>query len=579
MPGPIGVSFGGAQIIRPGVSVRVDASAMVPSQIPSGKTILAAGTSDGGDPSKVYEFSSYADAASVLRAGDALALLARMFAPSPDQSGAGLVRFQRVGSPVAASLTAAGVVFTAEDFGRHTNGISIQISVNAGNAAAWDVVVRKRADGYARTYTVGLGLSVTSTATTPKIVFDHVNREAKLYENAASVATFPYPTDLVTIAQLSAWINGRTGWTSTVAGDPSMPVSYMDNPLLAAAPAITASATNIPASQGALVWLLNTRDAQVNAALQTPGTYAALSVQAETALAGGAGTSLDVVTSTDWQKVLTNFESVDGQYLFLATTDPTVQALGNQHAVTVSTLSRKRWRVFVAGGAAGQSYTAAAAQASALDGSTSYCWNGSLVVDPGTGVQKQYGGLGFAAQVCGMCGGLPDCEPLTNKAISADALENPVLSDAVVNALLTAGVTVAALDPIQGGTRIVQALTTYQSGANPLYRTLQGLRIQYHLCRGEQAVLAPLVGQPFDLETGSRAKKKLEAYYDSEVRTATNTEGVLTRSTTDGKAWKNLSVMGSTDIGAWLVDVEAHAVGETDYVLVSNHLTPAVISL
>lgn len=578
MPGPTGIFVNGANAVIPGVIPYNDTRAMAAAAPGLGGSILVLGTADGGDPSVTYEFTSSEDARKVLRGGDALAHIYRMFRPSGEHPGAWLVRFLRVGAPAAATFTGAGVVFTARDKGRHTNGISVKIAAG-GVANTWDVTVKKAADGYSRVYTVGLGLSLTSTATTPKIVFDHVNREAKMYENSVAVGTtFLYPNDGVTLAHLAAWVNGRSGWTAAVSGDPSMPVSCMDNPLLASAPTIAASATNLPANQGALAWMLNAREPYLSATLSTPATLGVLTAVAETSLSGGTGTALDVVAAQDWTNALTKAEAVDAQYLFLATTDNAAQALANQHCIEMMKVTRKRWRIFITGGPAGETESAARTRAAALDGPTTYCWNGTAITDPASGLQRQLGGLGAAAQACGLCSGLPDNEPLSNKSILSEGLENPTVSDSVLTGLLNAGVTPIVADPIRGGVRILQALTTYQSGTNPVWRKLHGLRCQFHLLRGEERVCADVPGTAMDLGSAVSLKYKLSAFYDSEIKSAKNPYGVLTISTEDGRAWRDLRIVG--DGGeAWFVDVDACLVGEANYVVIANHLRRPQLSL
>ena len=139
MPGPVGVQVFGGYAYRPGVFSSIDASALVPNRPGPGGTVGFVGMADGGVPGVVYNFRRYSDAVAVIRGGPALSHLARIFAPgpNPDQMpGASLVRFVRIGAPTQSVLVAAGLAFTARDYGRHTQGISVAIAGNAGTAAA-----------------------------------------------------------------------------------------------------------------------------------------------------------------------------------------------------------------------------------------------------------------------------------------------------------------------------------------------------------------------------------------------------------------------------------------------------------
>jgi len=305
MPGTVGINFNGAYVVRPGVYSKIDVSAMVPSSTGASNNVGCIGMSDGGVPGTVYSFSSYTDAASVLRQGPALSYLSRIFNPTSDDSlqGASTVLFQRLAPaatpPAQSTLTAAGLTFTSADYGRHTNGISVAI-VAGSTFGTWAVTIAKAADGYSRTYTVGQALSVSSTATAPQVVFDHVNRECNLYSGTTLVGQLAYPDTSVTVTNLVAFINSFSGWTATITGDASMPLCYMDNPAMGTTGSTTSDATDdstvvgataIPlyAAQGQLVYQLAS-DPQVSAALTTGTTYGPLAAVATVNLTGGAGT-------------------------------------------------------------------------------------------------------------------------------------------------------------------------------------------------------------------------------------------------------------------------------------------------
>ncbi len=581
MPGPIGINVGGVNVVRPGVITTIDASAMVPDTLGNLGVVGVLATADGGVPGKVLEFRSFSEAAGVLRGGPVLSYLSRIFNPSGDPTvpGAGLVRFVRIGAPTQATATIDGLVFTSIDYGRHTNGISVQVAVGA--YAPWDVTVYKRLDGVQRTFSVGNGLLVSSTATTPKVVFDHVAQVASLYANGAVVATMAYPTDSVTLANLAAWISTQAGWTATVSGDPSMPVRYMDNPVLASAPAILATPTALPASQGALVWQLSNAQFEVTAALQTPGTYATLTVAPETYLSGANGTNADTVSSTDWTNGLTVLASADVQFVFLCTTDTSAQALAYQHVLAMRTVTAKRNRILVLGGPVGQTVAQAAAAAPTLPGPVVYVWNGSVSYNPLTGLQEQLGGHGSAAQVLGIAAGSYVSTPATGKPLLSLGLENATPSDTDISTLLIAGVTPITLNPVTGQARVEQAITTWQGGANVAYRKLLGLRIQDAIAAGFNQVLSSFVGYPLDLSTGQLIKLAAAKFLDQSVRSAQNPGGFLTPGYQNGQqtdAWTNLQV--TTDgMETWAISVTASPVGESDYITVAVKLAPAQISL
>ena len=581
MPGPIGINVGGTRVVRPGIYPRIDASAMVPmSGAPYGNAGVI-GPADGGAPGTVYQFASFTEALAVLRGGPALSHLARIFRPSPDLPGASLVRFVRIGAPTRSSLTLNGLVYTSLDYGRHTQGISALVAVGANTP--WDVTIRKRSDNYVKTYSVGNAVEVKSTATTPKVVFDHAAKQVKMYENAAVVATLDYPTEGCTLVNLVAFLNSRTGWVAQVkaGGDPSMPICFMDNPVLGSAPAVLTTFTSLPASQGMLIWLLRDRDPHLTADLSVAGTYATLVTSDETYLTSGTGTGNDTFVTSDWTGALAKLESEDVQCIFACTSDSAVQAACHQHCIELRGITRKRWRRFYTGGGANQTVDQAIADVPGFDGPTIYVWNGTTGRNPVTGLQENLGGLGSAAQLCGMrCGSAP-CISLTNKPLVAEGLEVPKPSDSDVNRMLTAGVTPIGIDPALGRTVCIQAITAYQGGTNVTYRKEQGLTVNDSLLTGFQVVLADFVGKPMDKITGRLLHGRIAKFLDSVTRTGSNPDGYLTPGQQNGQeipAWTGLRVEGD-GLETWSVFVEAHPVGETAYIPVLCYLTPAPISL
>ena len=366
-----------------------------------------------------------------------------------------------------------------------------------------------------------------------------------------------------------------------LGGDPSMPICFMDNPLLASAPTIGTSLTSLPASQGMLCWMLRDQDPLVTADVSTSGTYATLVAASETYLTGGTGTGNDTFVTSNWTTALAKLESVDVSCLFACTTDSSVQAACHAHCIDLRTVTRKRWRRFYTGCAYGTSLSTAMAACPSFDGPTLYAWNGTIGRNPVTGLTENLGGLGLAAQCCGMrCGSAPSTS-LTNKALVSEGLEYSTLTDSQVNQALVAGLTIAAPDPATGRSVIVQGIMAWQGGTNVTYRKEQGLAVNDALLVGFNTVLAEFVGRPFDRITGRLIRNRVASFLDSVTRTGTNPDGFLTPGTVNGAdvpSWTNLLVSGD-GMETWSISVEAHPVGETAYIPVLCFLTPVPITV
>lgn len=634
-----GVSFQGVNILKPGVYTYVDSTAMVPSRAVPGGVVGYLGPADGGTPGKVYEFTSYDEAAKVLKGGPVLSYMSRIFQPSADLPGASLVRFIRPGSATNASYAVnASLTLTSLDSGRSANNINFSLDAGASDATlktrssggvdtAFTVrtaTIQRCGEGYKRTQALRHGLvltcSVTTTGTNKNSVVRDVDGAAGtiyLVENGDIAASLPF-TALTTVKDVAAWMNNRSGWKATVIGDYDMPAGCVQFPLGSGTPAdATYEANGAPvnatgfltpaAGVGALAYMFNRYDAQIEASVTSYTSALPSGVVNQASFSGGTGSGYDTMSASDVTAALAVLATVDCQNVFLQSHDPALQQLVYQHVLSMRTITAKKYRVFYAGFNAypatlsGSTYTAvsganaegvpvaateswvdkAVDAAKLLDGPVVLCANGTVSANPVTGLSEQLYGLGFAAQVCGLAAGNAAVEPLTNKSVLSQSLQYATISDSELNSLLEGGVTVAYHDQTLSRTVLVQALTTFQGGANVTLRKLQGLRIQDAINRGFQGALGAFVGYPLDLVTGTLIKQACAAFLDGSIRSGSNPDGFLTPGTLNGQtvpAWTNLKVVGD-GLDSWTITVEAHPVGESAYILVTTKLTPVAIQL
>jgi hypothetical protein len=638
------VNFQGVDIYRPGVYTAVDATAMVPLNTGNGDVAAAIGSADGGVPGKVYTFTNYNDAKAVLKGGPILSFLSRIFNPSPDVPGASVLQFIRAGTPSEATyVVSANLLLNSMDYGRGGNALSYSIDAGTNDAVlktrpatgadvafpVRTITIQNGLASYTRSQVIKHGFTVSTTvvpggSTRNTIVRDVDGATGTLYliESDVIVATMPIGVT-TTVKDVVAWIKSRNGWTAAVVGDYDMPALAIQFPLGVGSPGtvgfdangspVTAVSFFTPAAGcGAAAYLLNRYDAQVQATLSgaTPLYMAVIpgGAVSQVAFSGGAGSGLDVMSSDDLTAALTLLGTVNIQHLFVQSVDPALHQLAYQFVLAQRTVTSRKYPIFYAGFhgyAATGTYAAptpvnpadgvgypvispdtwdviANQTARSLDGPVVLCANGTMAANPITGIQEQLSGLGLAAQVCGMAAGNPVAVPVTNKAVISSGLEYSNITDAAINGLLQGGVTIAYYDSNLGRTVIMQALTTYQGGANVSFRKLQGLRVQDAINRGFQAALAKYVGYPLDETTGILIKNDCAKFLDSVIYSGSNKNGYLTRGVVNGAvvdAWDNLTVNGDSTTGAWTINVEAHPVGETDFILVTARLTPVPINL
>lgn len=600
----VGILAAGKLVTIPGVITEIDASAMTPVSPQGAKIPLFIGSSDGGDPSKVYRFTSFDDAKTLIRSGAILSYISRAFAPSPDLPGASEVRFIRASSTAAkAVLTMTPLVVSSLDFGFWTNGIRLSIVQDATGDVAlplsygptvnfkpWTLNVKNLASKQSYSYYLRSGLTLISGAGL-SVNVNFTTNTFQLLNGATVLDEVPF-TSAPTLKDLAVWINGHTGWTATVIGASWYPVTVLNS----GTTAIGAQAIFISAEAGLAAFLLNSQNPLVSAAL--PGVPGALAAQAETSLAGGAGRSSDVIDANALTPALTLAATTTAHALFIQSAASAMQQLALTHCLTMNQPDFQKFRIFFAGmnftgtsnvdGADGTASTDVAAAAAAvlraqsLDGPCVLGFNGSTAPNPLTGLPEQLGGLGVAAQAIGAWAGGRTKDPLTNKAFISQGLEFPNLSKTTKEALLDGGVFSLWFDADTGRTRCLQAITTYQT-TNPQFRNLQGLTIQHVIERMWLRVLSGYVGGTLSLEEGERVKTDCAKALDGVIYTGNNPDGFLTEGRkADGTripSWESLTVSGDSTLGMWSINVNAHPVGETDYIRVRTKLTPVPIEL
>lgn len=490
---------------------------------------------------------------------------------------------------------------TARGFGAWTNGIQVAILQDAvGDVALpltallnfkpWTITVKLPSDKISNSYRIRGGLLVSGPATS-QITVDHSLGIVELSANTVAVDEVSF-TLAPTFRDLAAWINGHAGWSATIVGQGWYPTSALNDGFTATG----ATPFFVPAEMGLAQFILNNQDPLVTMSfLVAPGALTAL---AESPLAGGQGRGTDAMASGDLTPALTIASTVEAHGLFIQSTELALQQLALAHCESMSTDLEAKWRILFAGinylgsspvdgaDASGATtdlaITAATDRSQALDGPAVVGWNGDLFPNPLSGAYEQLGGLGFVAQLMGMWAGARTATPQTNKSITSGGLEFPPLTRTQKEALLEGGVTFPIFDSSQGRTKVLQAITTFSS-SNPSYRNLQGLTIQHTVSRMWPLVLSNYVGAPLDLETGERIKADCAAALDASVLSGSNPDGFLTPGRlADGTPlppWEGLTVQGDSTTGQWTIDVNAHGVGETDYIWVRTKLTPVPIQL
>lgn len=487
----------------------------------------------------------------------------------------------------------------SRDFGAYTNGIRVSLVADAtadatlplaaGNFIPWTFNVSLLSDKKSYSYRVRGGLLVTPPVG-GTLTFASATQLITLEDdNGVSEATW---TQAPTLRHVADWINSHSLWTAKVIGSGFWPTNVMNDQVVSGA----GTAIFCPAESGLLAYLVNSSDPLVSITLDEAPT--ALVAIPETSLSGGLGRSTDELTADDLAPALALASTIHAHGVFVQSASESLQQLVVAHCAEMSDVVNRKYRIAFLGinftgtsnvdGADATAIDGPAAMASAigraaaLDGPAILAFNGTSTPNPLTGVTEQLGGLGLAAQALGAwCGGRIK-EPLTNKPMISKGLEFPSLLRGTTEDGLMGGVFFPFYDSSDGRTKIVQAITTLQS-LNPSERNLQGLAIQHEISRLWILVLSNYVGTSLDLETGERIKTDCAKALDSKIVSGHNPDGYLTPGRrADGTslpAWEGLSVVGDSTTNTWTIDVNAHPVGEADFIHVRTKLTPQTLEL
>jgi hypothetical protein len=494
---------------------------------------------------------------------------------------------------------------SARDAGAWTNGIRMSVTISATPSAlvvnrdsspvyyySPTILVEDVPDNQAYSYTLLNGVNITAP-TGSTVSFDSAAQEVTLSTNSTLVESIHY-AKVPTLADLVLWIGNHTGWTAACVGAPYLPTwALSDN---TSAPATVANlAIFYSADSGAMAYFLETQCPVVTA--EQPAFTDTLPALAETYFTGGLGKGSDTITTTEVRSALALAATTRLDLVWMQTTDPGCQALLLAHCQEMSTDIARKFRIGVTGvnfdatspydgavaGASGldDAIAIAAATVQTLNGPMVFCLCGTSSANPVTGVQENLGGLGLAAQVAGMKSGTPVGMPLTNKQVTSSGLEFSNISDRQKTLCLNSGILTVFYDPDEGETRILQAISTFQT-TNPMQRNFGGLYICHELARQEILLLRNYIGQPLDLPTGKLIKMAFAKILNGLVLSGANPNGFLTHGYVNGQttpAWEGLSVSGDSTTGAWIIKVMPHPIGETDFIVVQNKLTPAPIDL
>jgi len=287
-----------------------------------------------------------------------------------------------------------------------------------------------------------------------------------------------------------------------------------------------------------------------------------------TYLTGGANAT---VNGPSWAAGLTLAEVAHCQIVVLLSPDIDDHMALKAHCALMSSPKRRRERVGICGGAAGESLQEAIDRAYALginfDGDyIQLVWPGVIRVDPITETKVSYAPWMFAAMKAGLSAALGAGRSSTNKILDIIGLETDVSQDDL-ELLIDGGVcAVVKLDSgVRKGFIVAKDIMTYQEDANFIKSFFMTRMNALISARRVRESLEPLVGEPNNKSLEQRAavivRTELNHQVDDEILVASGSDG----------GWANLIVNQTAD--TITIEYNARLTTEADFFLITANFT------
>lgn len=553
-----------SQHLIPGAYSRIDSVRGV-AGLASANNVVLMGQSTGGEPTKLLQFNSIAEAVDTLKGGPLMEAVRLAFNPGNNLSPQRLYAV-RVNDATQSSYTMQDgsannmITVTSRDWGLSQNQITLTLE-NGTN----------------------FGKKITVAFKTNTEVFDDVRRQSFTIQYTGGAATMTITNNsgtqtlttsvglsvdlntYNTIGDLVAYINQQTDYTaSVVAGQEGASSLELDS---VSAQDINGAAYTAESTMHGIIDLLNAESGYVTAEAVNAANSTAIPANFTTIYmtSGSEGS----YTSTEWTAALTMLEAEDVQFIASPDSDAAVHAAIQTHCVTMSNVSNRKERQFILGGAWGDSVATAITNSQNLNTFTGmFVFNGFTQRDL-NGVVKEYAASYTGCLIAGMTAAQALNATPTFKTLNVISLEQKLTTSSLEN-LIENGVAPINYNS-NGIPHVVRAVNTYQT-ADLKYNEFSMVKEMFFVSRDIRAYLESLfVGKPSTSLYGGvlrgAVEARLEQYTDL---------GIFIRDS-DGIAWWNVLISLSGD--TVFIDYDAYITAPVNFIFITNHFHELVDSL
>lgn len=566
------VFFNNSLLVTPAVSVLADDSQMINPHVPTEQIVAILGSSDGGQPNTPLEFLTARHARRVLKGGALLRGIEAAFDPRPDGQGPLKVIGVRTDPATQATVTlldgSAGnsIVLTSANYGAHTN--NVRVKVESGTTAGKLLTVNQGSETYTADNVNRGALSVVYTGAQATATVTVSNTQVVLAAPAGSTVATLELSEYPTVAELANRISGVSGFSATVVSGSAA------SPTLNALDAVSAQSCKttpytVRADLAACVeWFNAIIGGLVTAARASGATKVPANTTGWTYLAGATN---GTVTSTEWTNAFTALREVKCQWVVPMSSDPTVHAMADAHAVYMSTVGRGERRALV-GGASGLTVDQAVSAAMAIGGDrTGYCYPEVYRYQP-DGTQILEPPYITAALVAGGFCGMAVGEPMTNKALKVSGVGRVLRVPADTDYLIRSGVLCVAKSRSDESWRVVQSISTWINDTK--YNKVElscGAALDYVVRTVRERLEDGIIGQKASPLTLARIESLADTVLSELSVPEPMGEGVLAGDTSN-PPYRNIEATIDGDVAT--LAFECSPVVPLNYVLVTIHAVP-----
>ena len=472
-----------------------------PSGISAGNLCIM-GKSNGGEPYKMLEFGSLADAQQALVGGELLDAIGYAFSGSTTYVPS-KVYAMRVNNGTQSSVTLKSgatdlLTLKSWDWGVHTNQLKILIANGTvANSKKITLAYKNQTEVIDNIVKAALEVNYLGDGVSPTVSVgtDNISFGAMTDPEAPDT---PEPVDTLTVSfadfdtldALAAYVNEGDAWYLTVVGNnDSMKSVNLDTVTNAA---VADDGTTLYANFVSFLEAISSMEYIGKVEILDANTRQVPdNTDAYVYFTGG---TIGSYGTQQWTDALTALELEDVQIIATPSTDSAVHALISQHCTSMSNVMNRKERTAILGGPIGMSDAAAIEEAVGLNNRLiSLCCDNPIKVNLISGNTETLSGAMLGVMLAAMESAMSPNTPLTFKVLNVLGFTK-IRNVTNITSLIKAGILVCNSNPENLSEYIcIRALTTFQ-GDDLINNERSMVREDLFMNRDLRAQFKPVIG-------------------------------------------------------------------------------------